>query len=241
MSQLRQPLGRSRLTSSHRNARKRRTYPKDKYEAAEAAVDAFKQAHTDYCIFGSLAFKLLGVACKPNDADIIVLDTTKSLEDLKEYLVGACNRFYLMPSRNRKAEYRVLWYATRKGARRVKVDILQPGEMSIPEFRANIISYETPPGKSGRAFSIPVAPLELVLLLKLGGWLEHYTSGVPHRKAKEPEDVKQIRALLIKYKRQFDFDYLPGDFVDQAEENVREYTSIYPSSKGSWRRVGLYH
>ncbi|KAJ1306128.1 hypothetical protein OPQ81_010839 [Rhizoctonia solani] len=236
-------VGHRELTSTHRNARKHWTgFNRDKYEAAEETVAAFKRAGTDCCIFGSLGFKLLGVGCKPNDVDIIVLDTKKSLENLKEYLVKehSQSRFYLVPSRNRKAKYRVLWYATRRGAR-VKVDILQPGEMSIPRFQATRISQKIPPGRAGHGFNLPVAPVELVLLLKLQGWDVHYKSHMPHLRKKEHEDVKQIRALLIKYKYQFDFDYLPKKFMDMAEAQVQEYVLKYPPSIGSWRKLTLYH
>ncbi|KAG8704435.1 hypothetical protein FRC11_009891 [Ceratobasidium sp. 423] len=241
----RQPYGPYELTSTHGGAQRRWTGSNtDKYEAAEEVVATFKQARINSCVFGSLAFKLLGVDCKPNDVDIIVLNTTKSLEDLKEYLVDEHpgSSFYLTPSRDpiHPGNHRLVWYATQRGAR-VKVDILQPGEMSIPRFRPTLITEETPPGRAGQGFSIPVAPLELVLLLKLQGWEAHYNSDRPDRQMKEYEDVNQIRALLIMYKYQFDFDYLPYDFIDLAEGHVQEYVEEYPSSIGSWRYLGLYH
>ncbi|CAE6448123.1 unnamed protein product [Rhizoctonia solani] len=189
------PFGRYTLTSTHRDALNHwNGSNKDTYEAEGEGVAAFARTYKYSCVFGSLAFKLLGVECQPNDVDLIVLDVTQSLEDLKEYLIKerSDSRFYLILARNHRADYRVLWYATRRGAR-AKVDILQPGEMSIPSFAATLIPREISPGRSGSGFTIPVAPLELVLLLKLQGCEVDYKSNLRHLREKEYEHVNQIR------------------------------------------------
>lgn len=67
MSEYRYPMGRRNHISSHRDARTRWSGSnRDKYEAASTVVAAFKGIGIDSCVFGSLACKLAGVACKPD-------------------------------------------------------------------------------------------------------------------------------------------------------------------------------
>lgn len=209
----------------------------DKYEAASAAIAAFKGSDIDSCVFGSLACKLVGVACKPNDVDLIVLDTESTLEEHKEFLVKENDQFYLLPSRkpNAPCRYRVLWYKTTRGSR-VKIDVLQPGVMSVPDFMPSDIIWEPVPR---HRLKIPMAPLGIVLLLKLLGWDEHRLSNIKRYNIKRYADADHIRGLLKLGLELVDYDYLPPEFLWKAQKRVYTFVYRYPHTKLLWHNLGF--
>ncbi|KAG8681033.1 hypothetical protein FRC08_015883 [Ceratobasidium sp. 394] len=197
MSQ-RSPFGLSVHRNSHQQALHQFTGSnRDKIDAAKAAVAAFNSIGVDVCTFGSLACKMLGVYCHPKDVDLIVLDDDEvSQEEHKEFLVRSDRQFYMVPSRNPEATYRVLWYRTARGSR-VKVDVLHPGVMFIPTFNASDITWAgmtidslTSPGISpniSRTLTISMtcwiwSPMTAILIIyRMTSWLLHRSACFPLR------------------------------------------------------------
>ncbi|KAG9086427.1 hypothetical protein FRC06_003090 [Ceratobasidium sp. 370] len=233
MSQ-RSPFGLSIHRNSHLQALRQFTGSnKDKIDATKAAVAAFDSIGVDVCTFGSLACKMLGVNCQPNDVDLIVLDNDGvSQEEHKEFLIRSDRQFYSVPARDPEATYRVLWYRTARGSR-VKVDLLHPGVMSIPDFDPSDITWWGPRD------SIPVAPFEVVLLIKLQGWDDHRLSDETRYYNKHFTDVDHIYDLLDLVPDDCYFDYLPDDFMEVAQERVLSFTQMFPDTKPQWRDLGF--
>jgi len=89
------------------------------------------------------------------DVDIIILNYRnatgqKSIKEcqemIKQRLVEASSRFYLVGSQKPGATYQILWYhpSGRGNNRRpaaVKIDILLPGVTRIPKFNPSMIEY----------------------------------------------------------------------------------------------------
>ncbi|KAG8750112.1 hypothetical protein FRC12_013070 [Ceratobasidium sp. 428] len=233
MSQ-RSPLGLRAHRNTHRQAlRQFSGSNRDKIDATKAAVAAFDSIDLPVCTFGSLACKMLGVRCHPNDVDLIVLnDDESSQEEHKEFLVRTNRQFYLVPARDPEATYRVLWYRTLRGSR-VKVDILHPGAMSIPDFNPSLIDWWGPRS------SIPVAPFEVVLLIKLQGWDEHRFSDEPRHFDKHYIDIEHIRRLSDLVPEDCCFNYLSDDFMRTARECVLSFVRMFPDTKPDWRNLGF--
>ena len=109
----------------------------------------------------------------------------------KGEIVVADNRYYLERSRQRGATHKIL-YCRLPGwktdpRRRVKVDILVPPTLGLPEIDA------------ADAFvinDIPVMPLFDLLVMKTQGWWDHRTSHRSDFRAKEGDDLSDIFALL---------------------------------------------
>lgn len=168
---------------------------------------------------------------------MIVLDTTYDREEHKQMLVRLNPRFYLLPSRFRNATHRVLWYATARGAR-VKVDVLQPGVMSVPDFAPDDITWIY---KRAANRDLPVAPFDVLLLLKLQGWDDHRQSNVPRYYEKHYADVDHIYDLLDigVGSEPFDLDNLPEDFVQAAQDRVYSFVREHPNTKDDWSALGF--
>ncbi|CEL52701.1 hypothetical protein RSOLAG1IB_05907 [Rhizoctonia solani AG-1 IB] len=213
--------------------RGRPTYS-DVLTAADDAVRVFEARGTRICAVGGLACKLEGNLRTPNDADLLILDNTSSQEQLKQTLVNANSKFYLIPARDPSATYKVLWYQTTAGIR-VKVDLLQPGIMSIPDFPPDLIQY-----KQYFTHRIPVAPFGLVLLLKLQAWEQHQQSLESRYYTKHHTDAQDINYLLPQaVSAGVKCDFLPSDFRREARRRVRTYINSHPNSKEHWRKIQL--
>ncbi|KAF8608297.1 hypothetical protein BDV93DRAFT_552138 [Ceratobasidium sp. AG-I] len=165
------------------------------------------------------------------DVDLIVLNTTTSQQAQKQFLVRTNPRFYLIASTNPLATYQVLWFRTSRGAR-VKVDLLQPGIMSIPAFSPRDILR-----KGDR--DTPVAPYEVVLLLKLQGWDDHRRSSEARYNHKQHVDVEDIRELLKVAPSGISFNDLPTDFMLIAREWVVSFAQRFPDSEPYWKVIGF--
>ncbi|KAG8780480.1 hypothetical protein FRC12_022972 [Ceratobasidium sp. 428] len=225
--------------SEHRLAARRSnpTYS-DILSATKAAVRVFEARGTPVCAVGGLACKLLGNPRMPNDVDLLLLDTVSSQEQLKQTLVNANSQFYLIPARDPLATYKVLWYRTAADVR-VKVDLLQPGIMSIPNISPREIEHKDTSHGGTRA-RIPLAPFGLVLLLKLQAWEQHRDSSEYRFREKQYTDARDINVLLpLAVADQVTFDSLPSEFLGEARKRVVLYTGLYPETERSWQELGL--
>ncbi|KAJ1306127.1 hypothetical protein OPQ81_010838 [Rhizoctonia solani] len=222
-------------TSDHQiGLRRGRPTYSDILTATEDAVRVFESRGTRICAVGGLACRLEGNIRTPNDVDLLVLDTTSSQEQIKQILVDANPKFYLIPARDPSATYKVLWYRTTLGTR-VKVDLLQPGIMSIPDFSPDLIQH-----KRYLTYRIPVAPFGLVLLLKLQAWEQHQQSSETRYYTKHYTDAQDINYLLpLAIDAGVSCDYLPSDFRREARRRVRLYVKSHPISKEHWGKIKL--
>ncbi|KAG8774803.1 hypothetical protein FRC12_001820 [Ceratobasidium sp. 428] len=225
--------------SEHRLAARRSnpTYS-DILSATKAAVRVFEARGTPVCAVGGLACKLLGNPRTPNDVDLLLLNTVSSQEQLKRALVNANSQFYLIPARDPLATYKVLWYRTAADVR-VKVDLLQPGIMSIPNISSGEIEHKDT-SHGGTRVRIPVAPFSLVLLLKLQAWEQHRNSSEYRFREKQYTDARDINVLLpLAAADQVTFDSLPSEFLGEARRRVVLYTGLHSETERSWQELGL--
>ena len=178
---------------------------------------------------------------KTQDVDIVVSaeDLGLTAEDIKERIVGADDRYFLELSRRRGATHQILycrlpgWWTDR---RRVKVDILVPPTLGLPEIRSYDVVY---------IHRIPVMPLFDLLVMKLQGWWEHRNSSRTDYQAKESADVDDINALLdradtenLSYDDEIDAYRLHQEFVGNACLLVRRFVSVYSGNR-RWRHLGF--
>lgn len=208
-------------------------------EVARRAIEILEGRNIRCCLFGSAACSLYGTSRCPNDVDLIALDSRTSAEDLKQLLVEADDRFYMLPSRTPGATHKVLWYSLDDGAddeeRDCKVDILTPGgDLNIPFVSEDRIVMR---------HDLPVLPLIPLLLLKLQGWADHRDSDQWSKRQKRFADVEDIDELLLvacnQHLRLSSAKWLSGEFVAAAENRVLDYVDEYPESSLYWLTVGF--
>ena len=122
-------------------------------------------------------------------------------EDIKETIAGEDGRYYLEKSKKRGERYHKL-YCRLPGwstdpDRRVKVDILVPPELKLPEItEIDVVLFD----------DIPVMPLFDLLVMKTQGWWDHLNSSRRDFQAKLDDDVTDVLALL-KRAREEDVSY----------------------------------
>jgi hypothetical protein len=161
-------------------------------------------------------------------------------EDIKEGIVEADYRYYLLPSRKRGATHHILYcrlpgWAT-DNTRRVKVDILVPPTLNLP----TIFAYER------RFFdNIPVMPLFDLLIMKTQGWWDHCTSNRADFRAKESNDVSDIFALLkrakyenVSYVDEANEDRHSPEFMSRARTLMNKFVADY-GRRRQWRALGF--
>ncbi|KIL64843.1 hypothetical protein M378DRAFT_162691 [Amanita muscaria Koide BX008] len=204
---------------------------KDIRRVARRTVEALEEGGYRCCLFGSAACNLWGMSDRmPNDIDVVVF-TNHSQEDIKDYLINANDRFFIVVG-----NFRVLWYNICWPRLRVKVDILIPGPepMGIPYVPEGAIV----PSSSG----IPVIPFLLLLILKVQGWRHHRTSFKNKDRAKIPQDEVDIKQLLLMLDSDDDhlnrFGWLPQWFVENAYELIGAYIKKFPRTR-AWRSIGF--
>lgn len=114
--------------------------------------------------------------------------------------------------------------------------------MDIPRFPKSLTIYEIADGNA-----LPVAPLKLVLLLKLQAWSQHRASYLSRFLEKVPMDhsdlcylftITQRRGTKILPMTQSD-SYMSATFVENARNRVREHLTVHPSNKSDWKRLGF--
>jgi hypothetical protein len=101
------------------------------------------------------------------------------------------DRYFLVPSRKPGATHHILYCRLpgwrRDEERRVKVDILVPPTLNLPE----ITEFD-----AVRIDDIPVMPIFDLLVMKTQGWSDHRTSRRRYFRDKVRADVSDIVALL---------------------------------------------
>jgi hypothetical protein len=168
------------------------------------------------------------------------MTSSYGVEDLKRILAAEDDDFRLIPSKNPRNTYKIVWCnVPGSWAKKCKVDILVPGIMNIPAIPdRDIIWFDN------RAFpSIPLLPL---LLLKLQGWDDHRNASFrrPDLIIKQYVDVGDINALLLIAQvkgvhRTDGVPTLPSSFLHAADLRVRQYVQYFPSSANHWRAIGF--
>ncbi|KAF8304855.1 hypothetical protein DL93DRAFT_2066728 [Clavulina sp. PMI_390] len=202
-------------------------------EAAVDCIKTFDAMGLSAAFVGGEACSLYGVGRKANDLDIFVLTNEYGQEELKRLLVGRNTHFYLVPARTPGATYKS-----------IKVDVLLPGAMDIPLFPSSLIEYISPSTLDVRL--LPVAPLKLVMLLKLQAWSQHRAAFESRFREKVPMDHRDLSALFeIAEKRRMKVvplsandDYIPSSFMDASKRRVREHLVAHPEVRRHWRRLG---
>ncbi|KIL64857.1 hypothetical protein M378DRAFT_162705 [Amanita muscaria Koide BX008] len=209
---------------------------KDIRRVARRTVEALEEGGYRCCLFGSAACNLWGMSYRmPNDIDVVVF-TNHSQEDIKDYLVNANNRFFLVDGVG--GNYQVLWYSICWRPRlRVKVDILIPGPepMGIPYVPEGAI-VASPSG-------IPVIPFPLLLILKVQGWRDHRGSSEERFWLKIPQDEADIKQLLLMLDHEDHlnrFGWLPQWFIGNAYKVIGAYIKKFSRTRATWRSIGLY-
>lgn len=218
--------------------------PEEIRKTARAAVSALEKNNLKACLFGSAACAIYGMENRvPNDVDLIVLTNTIEQEQIKRLLVSTDNDFFLVPSTNPRANYRVLWYnldpyKVSDGATRCKVDVLVPGVLSIPNIPPRLICFEqTYP-------DIPLTPFFTLLLLKLRGWWDHLTDHREYMWEKVPFDERDIEELLELAVEEYEVHlqkerWLPMWLIEESEERARYFVIHCPDTTDAWSEIGL--
>jgi hypothetical protein len=178
----------------------------------------------------------MAVTIEQQDLDILCLTSNYSQESLKMRLVELNPRFYTVPSRNPRATYTVLWYHITESDSCLKVDILLPGDLDIPDVPLSEIDRTN-------IHELPCAPMSHLLLLKLQGWIHHGESLAERYRRKQPQDERDVNGMLViarmKGLKPRDETYLPQSFIRRAEGRVRDYVNSCPSSMDDWAALGF--
>ena len=185
-------------------------------------------------------FRLKRLLLKTQDIDIVVSEEDLDPEDIKEAIVDADDRYYLVRSRKRGATYRILYrrlpgYKT-DPERCVKVDILVPPTLGLPEIdESDVVLFD----------DIPVMPIFDLLVMKTQGWWDHRTSDRASFRAKESDDVSDILALLkcakeerISYEDEADEERHSEEFMEHAMILAKRFVRIYGKQR-RWRALGF--
>lgn len=156
-------------------------------------------------------------------------------------LVAADSSFYLVRSRNPHATYKVLWYKSATAfSSPLKVDILLPGIMNIPNVPCNRIVFKSP-------HHIPLMPLIPHLLLKLQAWSDHRESHRSDQRMKQYTDIRDIDQLLDitlrsrEHIRSASLDWLPQSMITAGNTRLRSFV-VYGADQRSaakWRKLGF--
>jgi hypothetical protein len=179
----------------------------------------------------------------PQDIDIAVWDENEYLdpEDIKQSIVHADNRYYLEPSKRIGATHKILYcrlpgWGTDPQYRRIKIDILVPPKINLPEL-----------DKSAQLTikGLPVMPLLDLLVMKTQGWWDHGISDRADYIAKVPTDVSDIYALLDRAASEDAEDLVeawavrrPDNFTSYGFNLARRFVRAY-GQPGRWSRLGF--
>ncbi|KAH9033418.1 hypothetical protein EDB85DRAFT_1952106 [Lactarius pseudohatsudake] len=192
------------------------------------------------CLFGSAASYLwANIGRDPNDIDIVLWDEYgfSDPEDVKQIIVAVDDRYYLEPSKKLGATHEILYCRLpgwRTNGRCVKVDILAPGTLGLPE-----IDWDDQVWIS----NVPVMPLFALLVMKTKGWWDHRISSRLDFRAKEGADLTDIDALLDraleqKVSYQVEKDRYTSEFTRRGITLARKFVRIYGQPE-KWRRLGF--
>jgi hypothetical protein len=177
------------------------------------------------------------------DIDIVVSGDSDGVweqfnsEEIKETIVRADDRYFLEPSRRPRATHHILYCRLpgwRTNGRRVKVDILVPPTLGLPEIHnSEVYSFN----------GIPVMPIFDLLVMKTQGWWDNRTSHPSRadRRAKESDDASDVLALLeraaeenVSYVEEADEYRHSQDFMDHALDLADRFVRAYGMHR-QWR------
>jgi hypothetical protein len=127
-------------------------------------------------------------------------------EKVKEAIVAADDRYLLERSRKIGATHRILYCRLPEFGRRVKVDILVPPTLGLPEITTIYLIND-----------IRVMPIFDLLIMKTQGWWDHRTSHRADFRAKEWADIFDILALLGRAKTE------KVTYDDEVDKHSREF------------------
>ncbi|KAK0190127.1 hypothetical protein F5146DRAFT_931472 [Armillaria mellea] len=163
------------------------------FQAALDATRVLRDSGYSCAIFGSTACYLYGNERRPNDVDILV-SSSADAEVVKARMVERLPvHFSLVKAETPGAAYKILWYRYHQSiggmivSRQTKVDIVMAGAIMLPFLSSRSTVMKE---------SLPIVPLEVLLLHKLQGWHDHITATEPHKQRKQHTDVMGIRCTL---------------------------------------------
>jgi hypothetical protein len=181
---------------------------------------------------------------KTQDIDILVSEDSDDdgwpldPEEIKETIVDEDDRYYLKRSRQRGETHQILycrlpgWKTDRR--RRVKVDILVPPTLGLPEISDMHAIFIN---------DIPVMPIFDLLVMKTQGWWDHHISHRSDFRAKESNDALDIYALLecarekgVSYYIEV-YEYRHSrEFMDRACTLAKRFVRVY-GEHWKWRAL----
>jgi hypothetical protein len=192
-----------------------------------------------------------------------VLTQDMDAETIKALLVAGDSKFFLVRSTNPRNTYRVLWYdlsstttssytspytspytslyrSSSYYSRKCKVDILTPGTLNVPDVPTSRIKHIK---------KLPVAPILVVLFLKLQGWTDHCASTRSDLYAKRHMDVEDINQLVRILKSQCDLEreirkekkWLPASFIEHGKGRAARFVSMWQLyGDETWRALRAF-
>ncbi|TFY68484.1 hypothetical protein EVG20_g3530 [Dentipellis fragilis] len=207
---------------------------------ARRAVGALRRRGLSCYLVGSMASMLWETDRAPNDIDIVILITTYDAEAIKRLLVASDKRFFLVPSRNPRNTYKVLWYEIPTASRfsnvfeEIKVDILVPPTLNMPFLDGDNIVWKE---------ELPVCPLLPLLLLRLQGWEDHIQAtrrDLVEKQYTDVMDIKELLAIAVEAGVTIeDEPWLDRPFLSAARRRIQSYVRIRRGSRASWRKLGF--
>jgi len=180
-----------------------------------------------------LGLPLAGCESPPTEIEILVI-TERMDEDLvKRRLVFHNPRFFLVPDPS-DASIKTLHYRpTTSPDTPVPIFIQIPPSASIPFITSADIEWH---------LGFPLAPLSLLLLLKLRLWGVHHFSRFPNERRQQYADNADLQVLLTLAVRK---GLKPRqerccfELMSEAEELVKEHVQLYVASRAIWIKLGL--
>ncbi|KAF8876858.1 hypothetical protein BD779DRAFT_1415429, partial [Infundibulicybe gibba] len=212
--------------------------------AAKKAIAQLAEMELPCAVFGGLACHLYGSSRIPNDVDLLILQEGMDQEHIKAFLVaGDPAHFFLKPSKDPEATYRVLhyrlgdsMYTAAKGT--CKVDILVPGILHLPYVDPHRLTWVN---------NVPLIPFSLLLLQKLQGWDDHRHAEEVFKRVRQEIDVADIRALLsleyivpLRFTRPWlDTTLFSEEFRELSVARVKDLCAAFPDLAKDWTLLGF--
>lgn len=193
------------------------------------------------------------------DLDVLILSPKQDPDIIKRQIAAYDPSFEVISStKDAQTSRPVLWYnfasspassqtgirptertKDKKLRKRIKVDILVPGIMRIPSFPPTLVEE----GED----QLPLAPLKLLLLLKVQAWSNHRASEAAQYTNKLVQDRADLQALmtiakqrgLVILPKENHESYLSKLLIDRARSEVQEYVNMHAESREEWASLGF--
>ncbi|KAI6001627.1 hypothetical protein F5J12DRAFT_843393 [Pisolithus orientalis] len=192
------------------------------HEVAKVTMRILRSCGIPCFLVGGMACSVYGTSRLPNDIDMAVM-TDEDAEFVKSRLVCGDARFYLVKAKNIWATYKVLWFS----------------------LSTSLYSGYRRSCKIREVKGLPVAPLLLLLCLKLQCW-DHHGAAIEWRyRSKQPADAGDINELLrtavANGENLAKERWMPEQFVRDAEERVRRFLHSSWDTQGTrkWKALGF--